>query len=51
MRPQLYMRRLDAKDLRMLIWVYVMARHGGGGSKVVYGSVFFWLLRNQLVMI
>ena len=41
MRPQVVVRRLDAEDPRMLRWVYVMARHDGGGSKVIYGSVFF----------
>ena len=45
------MSRLDVEDPRMLIWVYVMARHGVGGPKVVYGSTFFHQLRVQLLMI
>ena len=46
MRPQVAVSRLYAEDPRILRWVYVMARHGGGGSKVFYGSVFFHRLRN-----
>ena len=51
MRPQVAMIRLDVEYPRMLKWVLVMACHGGGGSKIVYGSVFFRWLRNQLLMI
>ena len=51
MRPQLAMSRLDPKDPRMLRWVYFVAHHGDGGSKVTYESVFFHWLRNQLLMI
>ena len=51
MRPQVAVSRLDPEDPRMLKWVYVMACHGGGGSKVVYGSTFFRWLRGQLLMI
>ena len=51
MRPQVAVSRFDVEDPRMLIWVYVMARHDGGGSKVIYRSVFFRWLRNQLLMI
>ena len=51
MRSQVSMSRLDAEEPRMLRWVYVMARHGGRGSKVVYKTVFFHWLRNQLLMI
>ena len=35
----------------MLHWVEVLARHGGGGSKVKYGSAFFHWLDDQLLMI
>ena len=45
MRPQVNMSRLENKDPRILRWVYVMACHGGGGPKVVYGSAFFRWLR------
>ena len=51
MRPQVVMRKLDTEDPRMLRWVCVMACHGGGGSKVIYISIFFLWLRNQLLMI
>ena len=51
MRPQVDVSRLGHEDSRMLRWVYVMARHGGGGSKVVYGSTFFHWLAGQLLMI
>ena len=45
------MSRMDAKDPRMIRWVYFMACHGVGGSKLVYGFIFFRWLRNQLLMI
>ena len=51
MRPQVVMRKLYIEDPRMLRWIYVMAHHGGRGSKVVYESLFFHWLRNQLLMI
>ena len=35
----------------MLRWVEVMACHGGGGSKIKYGSAFFCWLDDQLLMI
>ena len=43
--------RIDAEDPKMVRWVLIMARHGGGGSKVTYGLVFFFWLRSQLLMI
>ena len=51
MRPHVTMSRLEPDDLGMLRWVYVMAHHGGGGPKVVYGSHFFQWLIGQLLMI
>ena len=51
MRPQVIVRILDPEDPRMLRWVYIMAHHGGGGPKVVYGTYFFCWLRGQLLMI
>ena len=43
--------RLEPEDPRMLRWVYIMARHGDRGPKVVYGSAFFRWLRGKLLMI
>ena len=51
MRPQVTISRLNREDPRMLAWVMVMPRHGGGGPKVSYGSGFFHWLRNQLLMV
>ena len=51
MRPQVVVSRLDVEDTRILRWVYVMAHHDGGGSKVVYGSVLFRGLGSSLLMI
>ena len=51
MRPQVAVIKLYVEDSRMLRWVFVMSRHSGGGSKVVYGSILFCWLRNQLLMI
>ena len=45
------MRIIEPKDPRMLRWVYIMDRHGGGGPKVIYGSSFFRWLRVQLLMV
>ena len=45
MRPQVAVSRLDPEDPRMLRWVYVMALHGGGGPKAIYGASFFRWLR------
>ena len=41
MRPQVTTSRLEPEDLRVLRWVYIMAYHGVGGTKVVYRSSFF----------
>ena len=46
MRPQVNISRLDPKDPRMLAWVMVMPRNGGGGTKFSYGYGFFCGLRN-----
>ena len=35
----------------MLTWVKAMPHLGGGGPKVSYGSGFFHLFRNQLLMV
>ena len=51
MRPQVTMSRLDPEDPRMLRWVYIITRHGGGGPKVVYRSAFFRWLRGQSLMV
>ena len=51
MRPQVAMSRLYPEDPRMLRWVYVITRHSGGVSQVVYGSTFFCWLRVLLLMI
>ena len=51
MRSPIAMRRIYVGDPRMVRLVLVMALHGGGGSKVTYGSVFFHWLRNQLLNI
>ena len=51
MRPRVTVSRLDPEDPRMLRWVYIMARHGGGGPKVVYRTNLFHWLRGQLLMI
>ena len=51
MRTQVIVSRLDPEDPRMLMWVYIMARHGGRGPKFVYGYTFFCWLRGQLLMV
>ena len=42
---------LEPEDTRILTWVLVMPRHGGGGLRVSYRSGFFPWLRSQLLMI
>ena len=39
------------RDPHILCWVEAMTLHGGGGSKVKYGSVFFHWLDDQILMI
>jgi hypothetical protein len=38
------------QDPHMKRWVDLMARHGGVPT-VTYGPIFFWWLRDQLVMV
>ena len=52
MIPQVPLSRIDVEDPQMSIWVEAMALHGGGGGpRVSYGAVFFFLLRGQLLMV
>ena len=44
MRPQVIFTELRARDPRMLRWVEIMARTGGGRAKVKFEAAFFrWL--------
>ena len=42
---------LRPRDPHMLRWVEIMARTGGGRSKVKYGAPFFKWLNDQILMI
>ena len=51
MRPQVIFTELRVRDPRMLRWVEIMARTGGGRAKVKFKAAFFRLLRDQVLMI
>ena len=51
MRPQVVFQSLRAWDPRMLRWVQVMARTGGGRGRVKFGDSFFKWLRDQILMV